>query len=40
MSQKEMRAVYAQTLIELAEKDDRIVILEAYTLSLHDALPI
>lgn len=29
MSQKEMRAVYAQTLIELAEKDDRIVILEA-----------
>lgn len=29
MSQKEMRAVYAQTLIELAEKDDRIVLLEA-----------
>ena len=26
---KEMRAVYAQTLIDLAEKDDRIVILEA-----------
>jgi transketolase len=25
----EMRAVYAQTLIELAEKDDRIVLLEA-----------
>lgn len=29
MSQKEMRAVYAQTLIELAEKDERIVLLEA-----------
>ena len=29
MSQLEMRAVYAQTLIELAEKDERIVILEA-----------
>ncbi|MDR1718905.1 MAG: transketolase family protein [Dysgonamonadaceae bacterium] len=29
MEQKEMRAVYAQTLIELAEKDDRIVLLEA-----------
>lgn len=29
MSQKEMRAVYAQTLIELAEKEERIVILEA-----------
>ncbi len=29
MNQKEMRAVYAQTLIELAEKDDRIVLLEA-----------
>lgn len=26
---KEMRAVYAQTLIDLAEKDDRIVLLEA-----------
>jgi transketolase len=29
MSQIEMRAVYAQTLIELAESDDRIVLLEA-----------
>jgi transketolase len=29
MDQLEMRAVYAQTLIELAEKDDRIVLLEA-----------
>jgi len=29
MSQLEMRAVYAQTLIELAEKDERIVLLEA-----------
>ena len=29
MSQIEMRAVYAQTLIELAEKDERIVLLEA-----------
>lgn len=29
MSQKEMRAVYAQTLIELAEADERIVLLEA-----------
>ncbi|MDR0712923.1 MAG: transketolase family protein [Bacteroidales bacterium] len=29
MNQLEMRAVYAQTLIELAEKDDRIVLLEA-----------
>jgi len=29
MSQLEMRAVYAQTLIELAEKDERIVVLEA-----------
>jgi transketolase len=27
--EKEMRAVYAQTLIELAEKDERIVLLEA-----------
>lgn len=29
MSQREMRAVYAQTLIELAETDERIVLLEA-----------
>ena len=29
MAQLEMRAVYAQTLIELAEKDERIVLLEA-----------
>jgi len=29
MEQKEMRAVYAQALIELAEKDERIVLLEA-----------
>jgi len=29
MNQLEMRAVYAQTLIELAEKDERIVVLEA-----------
>ncbi|GHT67562.1 transketolase [Bacteroidia bacterium] len=29
MNQLEMRAVYAQTLIELAEKDERIVLLEA-----------
>jgi transketolase len=29
MADKEMRAVYAQTLIELAEKDDNIVVLEA-----------
>jgi transketolase len=29
MEQKEMRAVYAQTLIELAEQDARIVLLEA-----------
>lgn len=29
MSGKEMRAVYAQTLIELAEKNERIVLLEA-----------
>lgn len=29
MSQLEMRAVYAHTLIELAEKDERIVVLEA-----------
>lgn len=29
MPDKEMRAVYAQTLIELAIKDDRIVLLEA-----------
>ena len=29
MSQLEMRAVYAQTLIELAENDERIVLLEA-----------
>ncbi|MDR1172023.1 MAG: transketolase family protein, partial [Bacteroidales bacterium] len=29
MAQLEMRAVYAQTLIELAEKDDRIVLLES-----------
>ena len=29
MPQLEMRAVYAQTLIELAEKDERIVLLEA-----------
>ncbi|MDR2847601.1 MAG: transketolase family protein [Bacteroidales bacterium] len=29
MEQKEMRAVYAQILIELAEKDERIVLLEA-----------
>jgi transketolase len=29
MEQKEMRVIYAQTLIELAEKDDRIVLLEA-----------
>jgi transketolase len=29
MERKEMRAVYAQTLIELAEKDERIVLLEA-----------
>ncbi|OAV69169.1 1-deoxy-D-xylulose-5-phosphate synthase [Bacteroidales bacterium Barb6XT] len=29
MSQMEMRAVYAQTLIELAEKDERFVLLEA-----------
>jgi transketolase len=29
MDQKEMRAVYAQTLIELAEQDEKIVLLEA-----------
>ncbi|MDR2765343.1 MAG: transketolase family protein [Tannerella sp.] len=29
MEQREMRAVYAQTLIELAEADERIVLLEA-----------
>jgi len=29
MAQMEMREVYAQTLIELAEKDERIVLLEA-----------
>ncbi|MDR1096551.1 MAG: transketolase family protein [Tannerella sp.] len=29
MNQQEMRAVYAQTLIDLAEKDERIVLLEA-----------
>jgi transketolase len=29
MNQLEMRVVYAQTLIELAEKDERIVVLEA-----------
>ena len=29
MAQLEMRVVYAQTLIELAEKDERIVLLEA-----------
>jgi transketolase len=29
MDQKEMRAVYAQTLISLAEKDEKIVLLEA-----------
>lgn len=29
MADKEMRAIYAETLIKLAEKDDRIVVLEA-----------
>ncbi|GHU88329.1 transketolase [Bacteroidia bacterium] len=29
MNQQEMRTVYTQTLIELAEKDERIVVLEA-----------
>ena len=29
MNEQEMRAVYARTLIELAEKDERIVLLEA-----------
>ena len=29
MNDKEMRAMYAQTLIELAEKDEKIVLLEA-----------
>ena len=29
MAKQEMRAVYAQTLVELGQKDDRIVVLEA-----------
>jgi len=29
MADKEMRAVYAETLIELAKEDPRIVVLEA-----------
>jgi transketolase len=33
--QKEMRAVYAETLIALAEKDERIVVLEADLMGAH-----
>ena len=39
MSQLEMRAVYAQTLIELAEKDERIVVLEADLMKASGTLP-
>ena len=33
MADKEMRAVYSETLIELAEKDERICVLEADLMS-------